>query len=318
MHPPARFILLITAVALLSAAGPASAAVTAQVEDERLVVRGDGAADVIVLGRDEAGAVVLTGDAAGSFNPKTFAGIAIGAGDGDDVVTIATSLGDDPVVVEGGGGADELHGGPDGERLDGGEGDDRLDGAAGDDTLVGGAGADVFACGIGLDALVDRAPEDTVADDCDGDDHALVPRLPAPPAAAAPVPEAPVAADAGAEATPARVLTRAEVLAAAVPPGFAEPVLHATRKGLTVDLRNTSVSMLNVRITASEFVTGRAFGYRPVFRRLAPGARARITLPAPKRLARVLDERKGARRTVVASVVNAETNAQRTVEERFR
>jgi Ca2+-binding RTX toxin-like protein len=61
-------------------------------------------------------------------------GLRIAAGDGDDVVTVATGL-ETNVILDGGPGADALTGGDGPDTIDGGEGPDMLDGAGGFDVL---------------------------------------------------------------------------------------------------------------------------------------------------------------------------------------
>ena len=107
------------------------------------------------------GYTVTFTDAAGTEHTDTFNGIEaifFDGGDGDDVLTIDSSVAI-PVLVAAGEGNDRITGGDGDDRIFGGDGNDTLTGGAGDDTLSGGEGDDtyIFADGWGEDVVVESA-----------------------------------------------------------------------------------------------------------------------------------------------------------------
>ena len=106
------------------------------------------------------------------------AGVVVQAGDGDEVLSVSSSLpASIPVTIDGGAGRDILEGdagndtllgGPGDDKLSGGKGDDALDGGDGNDELDGSAGADHLSGGAGDDTLTPDSHEDPSADVVDG------------------------------------------------------------------------------------------------------------------------------------------------------
>jgi hypothetical protein len=96
----------------------------------------------------------------------TFRNILINGGDGNDRITISSSV-TDHVLLYGGRGNDTLTGGPAADSLYGGDGNDRMNGAAGDDTLVsiGGGNYDSLTGGLGNDGFwLDNYATETITD----------------------------------------------------------------------------------------------------------------------------------------------------------
>jgi len=108
-------------------------------------------------------------------NPKA---AVVQAGDGDENLTISSSVPVTvPVTIDGGAGSDwisgdagndTLIGGPGDDKLDGGKGNDSLDGGDGSDILLGMAGADRLLGGAGDDELEPDSSESPSADFVDG------------------------------------------------------------------------------------------------------------------------------------------------------
>ena len=104
--------------------------------------------------------------------------VVVQAGDGDEVLSISSSVptsipvtidgGAGRDIVEGDGGNDTLFGGPGDDKLSGSRGNDTLDGGDGNDELDGAAGADHLSGGAGDDTLTPDSHEDPSADVVDG------------------------------------------------------------------------------------------------------------------------------------------------------
>jgi Ca2+-binding RTX toxin-like protein len=104
--------------------------------------------------------------------------VVVQAGDGDEVLTISSTVpasipvtidgGDGKDIIEGDGADDTLLGGAGDDKLTGSRGDDALDGGDGNDTLEGAAGRDRLSGGAGDDLLTPDAHEDPSADVVDG------------------------------------------------------------------------------------------------------------------------------------------------------
>lgn len=80
------------------------------------------------------------------------AGFEVNGGEGDDTVSVASTI-EVPVTMRGGAGRDTLIGGNGPDKLVGGEGNDRLAGRGGSDVLYGGPGNDELFGGSGNDVL---------------------------------------------------------------------------------------------------------------------------------------------------------------------
>jgi hypothetical protein len=80
------------------------------------------------------------------------AGFEVNAGEGDDTVSVASTV-EVPVTMRGGSGRDTLIGGGGPDRLIGGEGNDKVSGRGGSDVLYGGPGNDELLGGAGNDVL---------------------------------------------------------------------------------------------------------------------------------------------------------------------
>lgn len=214
-----------------------------------------------------------------AVGPEAPSGVALAllGGRGTDTVTgggagETISGGDDPDVLSGGGGDDTITGDL---------GDDELRGDAGVDTLDGGAGIDRLFCGGFGDRLVVEEGVDVVADDC----RARVEPQPEPQPQPQPAPQP--------EPQPVDPGTGVQPVAA-----FAKPKVRGTLKALTVSIRNTGGTALELRVGATEKAGGRSFRYAKRTVRIAPGASARVTLRTPTTLRRLLT-RAAARRSVV-------------------
>lgn len=90
------------------------------------------------------------------------AGFEVNAGEGDDMVSVASAV-EVPVTMRGGSGRDSLLGGSGPDKLIGGEGNDKLAGRGGDDLLFGGLGNDELLGGSGNDLLRGSAGHDTLS-----------------------------------------------------------------------------------------------------------------------------------------------------------
>jgi Ca2+-binding RTX toxin-like protein len=105
-------------------------------------------------------------------------GVVVQAGDGDEVLSVSSTVpASIPVTIDGGPGRDiiegdaardTLLGGAGDDKVDGGKGDDALDGGDGNDEVVGGAGGDHLSGGAGDDTLTPDSHEDPSADVVDG------------------------------------------------------------------------------------------------------------------------------------------------------
>jgi Ca2+-binding RTX toxin-like protein len=148
-------ILAVAVVAAMfaTAADPAEAAYTAQVQAGTLRVTGDNASDTLVLQLRSGAPDILELDVGAddtvdfAFDRTTFTSIVVQAGSGADHVSIDQSGGsfiDERVTIDGGPGADTLIGGSGEEFLLGGNGPDVVDGNLGEDFAFLGAGADRF------------------------------------------------------------------------------------------------------------------------------------------------------------------------------
>jgi hypothetical protein len=222
-------------------------------------------------------------------------------GDGND--DLVAGQGDDELF--GGSDDDVLRGAAGDDTLEGEAGDDRIDGGEGADPLTGGTGADTFTCD-GADSLLDLEPEDIV-DGCGAGREPAPPALPDPPASPRPpaprppasapvVPPAPSPpADGG--GAPARPQARA----------FTRPRISLTRVGLRVTLRNTSARDIRVAVGARE----RGRRYRTKRKVIRAGARATITLKAPRRVLR-----SAKRRRAVVTVTDLASGEKVTVRKR--
>ncbi|MCC6233854.1 MAG: hypothetical protein IT580_14495, partial [Verrucomicrobiales bacterium] len=177
----------------------------------QVVVVGTDGADTISVtltsGKIRVSATFSTGNVVQDFTTASVTGMRFTLLDGNDRVTVSTSVaapitveagnGDDTVtagtgraVVRGGDGDDTITGGAGNDELDGGAGADSLTGGNGNDTLRGGDGADTLSGGSGNDLLEGGLWHDTldggVGDDVlrgddgtdrlygqDGNDHLL-------------------------------------------------------------------------------------------------------------------------------------------------
>jgi Ca2+-binding RTX toxin-like protein len=135
------------------AAGQASAACTAAVQNGTLQITGDDASDMLALRLSPTDSNVLQVDVGDdgtvdfSFDRSTFTAINVQAGGGDDIVRVDDVFGSfasDALTIDGGSGNDTLIGGDGNDTLIGGTGNDILVGGRGNDTVSGGAGADTF------------------------------------------------------------------------------------------------------------------------------------------------------------------------------
>lgn len=89
------------------------------------------------------------------------AGFEVNAGEGDDTVSVAGTVGV-PVTMRGGPGRDTLIGGGGPDKLIGGDGNDKLAGRGGNDLLFGGVGNDELFGGSGDDVLRGGGGHDTL------------------------------------------------------------------------------------------------------------------------------------------------------------
>jgi Ca2+-binding RTX toxin-like protein len=90
------------------------------------------------------------------------AGFEVNAGEGDDTVSVASTI-EVPVTMRGGSGRDSLVGGSGPDKLIGGEGNDKLAGRGGDDLIFGGFGNDELLGGAGNDVLRGGSGHDTLS-----------------------------------------------------------------------------------------------------------------------------------------------------------
>jgi hypothetical protein len=133
----------------------ATAATTAQVQNDTLFITGTNGADDITLLLSPANVLELdiNGDLVSdlSFDRSTFSAIDIQARGGDDRVTNRGQFLDEAMTIDGGGGHDTLTGGLGNATLIGGSGDDSVSGGDGDDTVRLGTGNDRFSWNPGDD-----------------------------------------------------------------------------------------------------------------------------------------------------------------------
>jgi hypothetical protein len=90
------------------------------------------------------------------------AGFEVNAGEGDDTVSVASTV-EVPVTMRGGPGRDTLIGGSGPDKLIGGDGSDKLAGRGGDDLIFGGTGNDELLGGNGNDVVRGGSGHDTVS-----------------------------------------------------------------------------------------------------------------------------------------------------------
>jgi Ca2+-binding RTX toxin-like protein len=164
-------LLMTTTAAVLAAASPLFAAVTANVVGNQLQVAGDIADDAIevrLLSGDTTQVEVLSGATPiGTFDRTTFISILVTGGGGNDTIVISDASGvftdTETTTIQGGDGDDTITGGGGGETLSGGGGNDTVNGGAGvdvltgddgNDTLTGDSGADTHHGGAGDDLMV--------------------------------------------------------------------------------------------------------------------------------------------------------------------
>ena len=139
-----------------------------------LKISGTAASDSIIV--DAAGAnlvVYVNRHLAWSGSKSAVTSLTIDAGNGDDRITVSTTLilnswiaggnGDDRVY--GGSGRDEIYGGSGKDFLCGRDGDDTIFGGLGDDRLDGGNGRDLLNGGAGRDLLIGSRTLDLFASD---------------------------------------------------------------------------------------------------------------------------------------------------------
>ena len=136
--------------------------VTTQLVGNTLFVRGDDAANVVVV-TEGGGTIDVLGDGAtSSFAVAAVAGLSLALGGGDDSADLTAlstplyaeaDLGDGDDLYLGSPGPNRVVGGNGHDSITGGVGDDTLRGEDGDDVLVGGAGADLLWGHAGLDTL---------------------------------------------------------------------------------------------------------------------------------------------------------------------
>ena len=135
-----------------------------------LTVRGDKSDNVISVGMDEAGTILINGGAVpikgGMPTAANTHVIRVYGSDGDDQLWAEEFNGPlPPLELSGGEGDDLLVGGSSNDYLDGGPGNDTLAGQAGENTLLGGDDSDLFVFdhnkssdllegGAGVDALI--------------------------------------------------------------------------------------------------------------------------------------------------------------------
>jgi hypothetical protein len=122
-----------------------------------LFVGGTNGNDTIVL---QAGStagtvqVVINSVNRGQFALTGISRYLIWGNDGDDTITVSTSLPAIEAVIYGGEGNDTLTGGAGSTLIDGGAGNDRLTGQGARNVLIGGFGSDILNSGSGDDILI--------------------------------------------------------------------------------------------------------------------------------------------------------------------
>ncbi len=243
------------------------------------VLNGDGGTNTLAItGSDESETYQVDAPGAGQVSVSQspsgatqlangFQRVHLDALGGSDTLNLtpaaATAL---QIDADGGDGNDTLNGGRLDDVLRGGNGDDvlrgnggndQLFGDAGDDLLVGGDGADAFHCG-GVGDVFDATSADTVDPDC------LPPVAPPPPLT---------------------VTVPTTVFTTATPPppprlGFSIVRVSATKTTLTVTVRDTTTTALNIRVAATE----RGHAYRSVTHTLKAGATTSFKLSTPAKV----------------------------------
>jgi hypothetical protein len=164
---------LLAGLVALAAASPALATDVAVDQTRLRILDDDGAANALEVSPSAFGYAVvddLTELTAGAgcaaldahhvTCPGAFAGVVVGAGGGDDVVTLQTLA--IPALVSGGEGSDLLEGGAGDDRLDGGPGEDTIVGSGGDDEMSGAGGDDMLQGGDGGDRIAGGPDADIV------------------------------------------------------------------------------------------------------------------------------------------------------------
>jgi len=137
----------------LAAASPAGAALTADVADDTLTVKGSAANDSVALrlAPGQSGTLQVDfgddGTADASFDRATFSSIRVTLRSGADsfrVDQVNGTFADEALTVEGENGNDSMNGGDGAEQFLGGAGNDFVDGNRGNDTGTLGSGRDSF------------------------------------------------------------------------------------------------------------------------------------------------------------------------------
>jgi hypothetical protein len=121
-----------------------------------LMILGSSGPDSVAVTR--VGSTIRVNGTEAVYVAEQVRGIAIDAGEGDDIVSVASNL-SVPVWMYGGGGNDRLEGGAGTNYVFGGAGADTLIGGAGSDQLYGGGGNDQIHGGGGLDTVFYGKPE---------------------------------------------------------------------------------------------------------------------------------------------------------------
>ena len=158
-------------------ASPAVASVT--VADNTLIVAGTNGPDRVIVdftNPDSVG-IDIDGDRQ-SVGRRTFTAVSVRLRSGDDrfsVVSGGSALTDEPLVIHGGNGDDDLRGGAGVDVLFGDRGDDFVNGALGTDTEMLGAGDDVAGWdpGQGSDAIFGQYGVDTLLFNGAGGDEVM-------------------------------------------------------------------------------------------------------------------------------------------------
>jgi Ca2+-binding RTX toxin-like protein len=187
---PVRTIRRRTALAVRPLEDRSVPAVTAAFAAGTLTVTSDAASDImsveLVSGQVKVfqGAghteVTVAGAPPTGITTKFLTGILVNAGDGDDLVTIASVL-KAPASLNGGTGSDTLNGGAGsdvittgtdavGDSASGGDGNDSITGGAGPDLLLGGNGNDTVTGGDGDNSISGDAGNDVLTGGADSDD----------------------------------------------------------------------------------------------------------------------------------------------------
>jgi Ca2+-binding RTX toxin-like protein len=155
------FAVALVSLVAFAFPAPADAAVTSEVQGEKLTVASDAAADTITLSV-VGGAIAVNGGAT-ALNAGATAEIAVDGGAGNDVVDASALAAGNygSLSVTGGTGDDTLTGGASADTLNGDAGNDRVIGFRGADTLSGGEGDDVLVWNNGDGSDVDNGDAGT-------------------------------------------------------------------------------------------------------------------------------------------------------------